>query len=540
VSARLLHELLAASAEAHPNRTAVVDGGRRATYAELEARANRLANLLLDLGVSAGDRIGLYREKQLESLVGIYGALKVGAAYVPLDPQAPAARLAYISSDCDIRVILTGEEKAGTWAGLVAAGSPLETLVLLTDGGHDAVPAPDGVRVVTSSALEGQPETASPTKVDERDLAYILYTSGSTGDPKGVMLSHRNALAFVDWAVDCFDVNPEDRLSSHAPLHFDLSIFDLFAAAKACAPVVLVPPVISMFPAEVVRFIGENEISIWYSVPTILSMLTLRGGLAGGEFPQLRTILFAGEVFPTKYLRRLMELLPHVRFYNLYGPTETNVCTYYEVRPLPAEQTEPIPIGRAITNVDVFAVTEDGRVAAPGEVGELYVRGPTVMRGYWGDPLRTGKVLVRDPSRGESDEYVYRTGDLVQEDENGSYRFLGRRDTQIKSRGYRIELGDVESTLVTHPAVVECAVIAVPDELITNRIRAFVAVREKVVQEADLVRFCAERIPHYMIPESFEFRDVLPRTSTGKIDRQALQSSGRTALPTTREPRAPR
>jgi amino acid adenylation domain-containing protein len=524
VSARLLHELLAASAEEHPNRTAIVDGARSATYAELEARASRLANLLLDLGVAAGDRVGLYREKRLESLVGIYGALKVGATYVPLDPQAPPARLAYITRDCDSRVILTGEDKAGTWAELVSAGSPLETLVVL--GGHDAGPAPADVRIVTSNALEGQPETVSPTKVDERDLAYILYTSGSTGYPKGVMLSHRNALAFVDWAVECFDVNPEDRLSSHAPLHFDLSIFDLFAAAKAGAAVVLVPPVISMFPAEVARFIGEKEISVWYSVPTILSMLALRGGLTGGEFPHLRTILFAGEVFPTKYLRRLMELLPHVRFCNLYGPTETNVCTYYDVPSLPAEQTEPIPIGKAIANVDVFAVTEDSKVAAPGEVGELYVRGQTVMRGYWGDPLRTEKVLVRDPFGGGSDEYVYRTGDLVQQDEDGSYRFLGRRDAQIKSRGYRIELGDVESTLVTHPAVVECAVIAVPDELITNRIRAFVAVREKGVQDADLVRYCAERIPRYMIPDSFEFRDALPRTSTGKVDRQALQSSG--------------
>ena len=179
------------------------------------------------------------------------------------------------------------------------------------------------------------------------DLAYILYTSGSTGEPKGVKLSHRNALAFVEWAVATFDVSADDRLSSHAPLHFDLSIFDLYAAAMAGAAVVLVPPSASSFPAEVARFIRGNGITIWYSVPSVLSMLTLRGGLKGDDFPTLRTILFAGEVFPTRYLRRLMALLSQVRFANLYGPTETNVCTWYDVPVLPEEETGTDPDRKA-------------------------------------------------------------------------------------------------------------------------------------------------------------------------------------------------
>ena len=177
------------------------------------------------------------------------------------------------------------------------------------------------------------------------------------------MLSHRAALTFVDWAVARFRVSVEDRLSSHAPLHFDLSIFDVFAASHAGAAVVLVPPVDAMFPRLVARFIADNEITVWYSVPTALSALVTKGGLAQGAFPKLRTILFAGEVFPTRYLRQLMGLLPHVSFYNLYGPAETNVCTYHEVASPPASDTEPIPIGRAISNVDVFALTEDGKVA---------------------------------------------------------------------------------------------------------------------------------------------------------------------------------
>jgi amino acid adenylation domain-containing protein len=517
----LLHHLLQASAAAYPNRPAVVDGARTMLFSELESRANQLAHFLIQIGVSRGDRVGLYLDKSLESLVGIYGALKVGAAYVPLDPQAPAARLAYIARDCDIRCLLTGKEKGKALNGLMAAGAPLETVIVLNAAAAPVADVQRGVRVFSSQAIDEQPQSVPEEGTIHLDLAYILYTSGSTGVPKGVMLSHLNALTFVDWTVDEFGVRPHDRLSSHAPLHFDLSIFDIFAAAKAGAAVVLVPPAISVFPAEVSRFIRKNEISIWYSVPSILNMLTLRGNLKVGDFPDLRTMLFAGEVFPTKYLRHLMQLLPHVRFFNLYGPTETNVCTYYEVPSLAEGRVEPIPIGKPIPNVEVIAVTRDGGLCAPGEIGELYVRGSTVMQGYWGDPERTANVLSSSPRGDQLHDPVYGTGDLVQEDQDGNYRFLGRRDAQIKTRGYRIELGEIETTLYAHPAVVECAVVAIPDELVTNRIKAYVVPRDHL-QEADLIRFCSERIPRYMIPETFEFLEALPKTSTGKIDRQAL------------------
>lgn len=216
-----------------------------------------------------------------------------------------------------------------------------------------------------------------------------------------------------------------------------------------------------------------------------------------------------------------MRLLPRVRFANLYGPTETNVCTWYDVPPLADDMVEPISIGVAIDDVEVFAVTDDGRPAAQGDTGELYVRGPTVMRGYWGDPERTGRSLVPHPFRTDVSDPVYRTGDLVEEMGDGNLRFLGRRDAQVKSRGYRIELGDVETAIYAHPDVVECAVVAVPDDLVTNRLKAFVVARGDL-DEAGLTRICAERIPRYMVPETFELRDALPKTSTGKIDRQNL------------------
>jgi amino acid adenylation domain-containing protein len=493
----LVNHLLEASARRAPDAPAVVDGERTISYAELDVRANQLANALLELGVRQSDRVALYLEKSIESVIAVYGVLKAGAAYVPLDPQAPPTRLGQIARDSNARIVVTGLEQADT--------SKLGT----------------GLRTLSTADLAGFDIAAPTRQTIDADLAYVLYTSGSTGVPKGVMLTHRNCLAFVQWAAEEFAISPSDRLSSHAPLHFDLSTFDLFAAALAGAPVVLVPRSASTFPSQVRTFIETAEITVWYSVPSILTMLALRGGLPPGALPSLRAILFAGEVFPTRHLRRLMELLPHARFANLYGPTETNVCTWWEVETIPPGHDEAIPIGTAIENVEVFAVADDGSRAKPGQAGELYVRGPTVMQGYLGDPEKTAERLVPNPFGEVLQQLVYRTGDLVQQSADGSYRFLGRRDEQIKSRGYRIELGEIEAALHAHPAVIECAVVAVPDELITNRIEAYVSTREPVTS-GELVGFCSQRIPSYMIPQAFRFTEALTRASTGKVDRRAL------------------
>lgn len=534
---RLLPELLARAADRHPDRTAVVDARGSLTYADLDRRANRLAHVLRGAGVAPGDRVGLYLNKSAAAIVGIYGILKAGAAYVPLDPFAPTARLAYIARNCGLRCLVTEAEKAAAWSEMVAGGAPLETFVVLADragaGGMPSAGGPaaaDGVaglpdaRLLGPDALAAAPETVPPVSGIDQDLAYILYTSGSTGQPKGVMISHLNALSFVEWCVEYFQPTEQDVFSNHAPLHFDLTILDIYVAAMAGAAMVVVPPDASVFPAQLARFIERHAITVWYSVPSILTMLVLHGGLTPGRLPSLRHVIFAGEVFPTKHLRSLMRLLPHAQFTNLYGPTETNVCTYYRVPLLPDDRTEPIPIGRAIRNVEVFAVDETGRRVARGEVGELYVRGTTVAYGYWGDAEKTAKAFLTNPF-GPAADRIYRTGDLVQENADGDFLFLGRKDHQIKSRGYRIELGDIEAAIYSHPDVAECAVVAIPDEVIGNRIKAFVVPRRAGVTEEDLVAACTRLVPKYMIPESFEFVATLPRTSTGKVDRTALAAS---------------
>lgn len=522
MSAFLLPHLLTGSAERVPERTAAVDSDGSVTYADLDARSTRLAHVLRDAGVRPGDRVGLYLPKSIDAIAGLYGIMKAGAAYVPLDPVAPAARLAYIMRNCDIRALITAREKSVSWEALLAAGAPLQTVVV-ADAQTDEVQAPAGIVSFGQDAVASAPAGLCPINRIDLDLAYILYTSGSTGQPKGVMLSHLNALTFVQWCYRYFQATPADVFSNHAPLHFDLTILDLFVAAMGGAAVVVVPPETSVFAVQLARFIEHHRITIWYSVPSVLTMLVLHGSLSPGRLPNLREVIFAGEVFPTKHLRQFMALVPSARFTNLYGPTETNVCTYYSVPPLPEGQTQPIPIGRAIENVEVFALTEDGRRAAPGEVGELYVRGSTTSYGYWGDPERTARAFVTNPL-GPTLDQAYRTGDLVQETEDGDYMFLGRRDHQIKSRGYRIELGDVEAGVYAHPAVEECAVIPLPDEVLGNRILAFVVLRDGGVSEAELAAFCAKRLPRYMIPEKFAVLSQLPKTSTGKVDRAALTS----------------
>jgi acyl-coenzyme A synthetase/AMP-(fatty) acid ligase len=279
-----------------------------------------------------------------------------------------------------------------------------------------------------------------------------------------------------------------------------------------------------MFPIRLAEWIDRHQVSVWYSVPSVLSMMVLHGQLRQHRFERLRMILFAGEVFPVKFLRELMEMVPGREYFNLYGPTETNVITYYQVPPIPPEQSAPIPIGKCCENTDVFALTEDGaRVTQPGEEGELMARGSCVAQGYWGDDAKTLQRFVRNTSQTDFGEIMYKTGDVVSIDTNGNYIYIGRKDDMIKSRGYRIELGDIEAALYSHAEIEEAAVVAVPDEVVGNRIRAIIVLGTAgQLTHSDIRHWCAEMLPKYMVPDIIEFRDKLPKTSTGKVDKAKL------------------
>jgi amino acid adenylation domain-containing protein len=515
--AHVLPQLLSEAAGRFPEKTAVWAQSRTLTYRELEERSSQLAHLLRARGVKNGDRVGLYFSKSVESVVSMFGVLKAGAVYVPLDPHAPVRRIEYIIGNCGLKALITTQSKLQDLSTDLLRGNGF---ILLLDGSNGTLPG----HVISWDSLAAFP-SAEPPFCDsiETDLAYILYTSGSTGDPKGVMLSHRNALTFVDWCAETFRIRSEDRLSNHAPHHFDLSVFDIYNSIQAGATVYMVSEDVALFPASLAAFIEEHGISVWYSVPSALVYLILHGDLEHHSLKSLRLILFAGEPFAIKYLRQLAEIVPSAELYNLYGPTETNVCTYYRVDRSTLPHINQLPIGRACSNTEVFAVTEDDKFIVPGETGELYVRGPSVTNGYWGDPGKTAKAVLMNRFQTHFSESIYRTGDLVTLDSQGEYCFIGRRDSMIKSRGYRIELGEIEAALYAHAAVKETAVAAIPDEKIGNRIKAFVCThRPGMVTKADLQNHCASRIPRYMIPELIEFCDSLPKTSTGKVDRKRL------------------
>lgn len=529
MTAFLLHHLLREAAERDPGSVAVRHGGEQRTYGELAARGGELARLLVEHGVRRGDRVLLHAPKSVGVVEAVYGILGAGAAYVPVEPGSPAPRLAAIAAQCRPSCVVTWSGAAGKLSAEACRQGGVESVLVLDD------PSAFGELPASVASLRdvaaGDGTWPDPGTVDQ-DLAYVLFTSGSTGAPKGVMLSHRNALTFVDWAADAFSLTAGDRLSNHAPLNFDLSILDLYGAARAGAGVTLVPEGLGMFPTRLADLIERERLTVWYSVPSVLTLLLLRGRLAGRELGSLRWILFAGEVFPAKHLRELMRTLPHARYANLYGPTETNVVTWYEVPPLADDRDEPVPIGRACANSDCVVLGEDGLVVdEPGREGILHVRGSTVMQGYWGRPEETAASFVQSPAAEGREELLYCTGDWVRIEDDGDLAYLGRRDHMVKSGGYRIELGEVEAALHAHPSVLEAVAVPIPDEVLGNRIVAVVVADG--VTGTELRAHCASLVPRYMVPEQVAFRRDLPRTATDKVDRQRLAAEQRAASTTT-------
>ena len=514
-----LHHFLDRNACAQPQHDAVVEPGQSAiSYDGLRLLSDRVRDRLVHLGVRRGDRVGIYLRKSIDSVAAIFGILKCGAAYVPVDPFAPPARNAYILDDCAVKTAII-ERRVGEKlrSEISQLGGNIQHPIILDDVG--------GGRFLNEALEREQHKEPAPVVetllTSPEDLAYILYTSGSTGKPKGVMLSHMNGVSYVGWCSEAFEPRPDDRFSSHAPFHFDLSILDIYVPIKHGATLVLIGEELGKDPVQLAQVISAQKISVWYSTPSILTLLAQYGKLEQYSFQSLRVVHFAGEVFPIKHLRALKTLLPHPRYFNLYGPTETNVCTFFELPPkIPEEQTKPFPIGKSCSHVNTKIVNERGQIVRQGEEGELCVTGAGVMVGYWNLAERTANAFLEDTSGVR----WYKTGDIVVEAADGNYVIIGRKDRMVKKRGYRIELGEIETVLYRHPLVKEAAAVALSDEEAGVRIKAFLSCRDgqqpSIIQ---LKRFCSENLPSYMVPDLFAIRESLPKTSTAKIDYQGLK-----------------
>jgi amino acid adenylation domain-containing protein len=510
---RRLDLLLSRSASETPAAIAVEDPGKAfLTYADLEAAAQSIAAILREAGVREGDRIGICAAKSVGTVASIFGILKAQGAYVPVDSGAPPERNLYIFKDCAVRAVITS---ARLLDALNAAGDSPHFVAF----SKVEIPAVADLDLIL--AVRRALGTAEAIPSWAAGLAYILYTSGSTGKPKGVMHSHLTALSFIDWCSVELQPTAADRFSSHAPFHFDLSILDLYVPIKHGARVVLISEERGKQPLQLAPLIAENRITVWYSTPSILRLLVEFGKMERHDYSALRLALYAGEVFPPKHQRALRNLWPHPRYYNLYGPTETNVCTYDQVVDVPPDDfTGPLPIGRACSGDRTRVVDPDGKDVNRGEEGELLVAGGSVMLGYWNLPERNAQAFAEDADGAR----WYRTGDVVVENGAGEYIFLGRRDRMVKRRGYRVELGEIEAALHRHELISEAGVIAVPDAESGVLIKAFVSwTGADTPSIVELKGIAAAALPAYMIPDRFTVVSALPKTSTDKLDYQKMR-----------------
>ena len=513
---QLLTEILDHSVAVAPEKPAFGCAGEYITYAELDRSANQLANTLIGDGMSTGDRIGIYLEKSLYSATAIYGILRAGGVYVPLDPAAPSAKTDAIVGACGIGRIVTSSRQSSRIAALA---SGLSTVV----GGEAGLPQSVSWEAVQSASVD-KPDVA----VAGTDPAYVIFTSGSTGDPKGIVHTHESALAYVVMAAELYDLKPEDRLSNFPPLHFDQSIFDYFSGPLVTATTIILTEAEQLVPASLSKRIEEEQLTIWYSVPFALIQILLWGALDERDI-QLRWVVFGGEPFPLTHLKALMGHWPTARFSNCYGPAETNPCTYYHFDSMAdavvLDETR-IPIGTPCPNVDVLVVDDDDNPVEDGAEGELLVSGPTTMLSYWGgvgdDPAQ---FLVRDDGQGQARRY-YRTGDVVTST-GGVLDFLGRRDRQIKTRGFRVELDEVEAAFSSHDAVAVAGAYPAVDD------SGAVLVRVAVQPVADASTECgldikavrahaSDRLPRYAMPATIDVLSEFPRTASGKINYRKL------------------
>jgi amino acid adenylation domain-containing protein len=503
----LLQEYVATTAAQRGEAIAVAMGDERLTYSELEALSNQLADALVEAGCRPGDRVCLLAPKAPATIAAMLGVLKAGCAYVPVDTSAPPARTA--------RMLRLAEP--------AAAFAMPEAEALLAELRRCSA-LPDALSAITPADAAGRPDRPHRVLQAPSDPAHILFTSGSTGDPKGVVVTHASVTAFVDWAVPYFGIAAGDRLSGLPPLHFDLSTFDVYAAMRAGAELHLVPPG-TILPGQLAQYIERSEVVQLFCVPSMLAYILGHGALPEDGFPALRRILWCGEVLLTSVLREWMARHPRATFTNLYGPTEATIASsYHAVDSMPDERT-PIPIGTACAGEELFVISDDGKPLPDGELGELCIAGVGLSPGYWRNPDATALAFVCDPRPGRVGERVYRTGDLARRDPAGTFHFLGRRDTQIKSRGYRIELGEIERAVGALPAIAECAVVAIG----TNRFEGVTICCAIAVSNGDQPLPAALRsqlrdvLPAYMLPGRWKLLDSLPKNGSGKIDRRAVE-----------------
>ena len=489
------------SADAYPDKGAYADAKKEYTYAAMRDTARRIGSALAGRIGDCKRPVAVYMEKSADCIAAYFGALYSGNFYCPIDAEMPVERIQVIMEVLRPEAVITVPallEKATTFA------AP-EKCVLFSE-----LAAAETDDVLLEKIARG---------VTENDPAYVLFTSGSTGVPKGVLLCHRVLISYLHDLERQFDLGPDDVFGNQAPLYFDISTHDIYGAAYFGAKMVIIPQHLFGFPVKLVEYLNEQRVTTFLWVPSAMGIVAKLKTFRAVKPMYLRHVMFAGEVLPRKQLDYWVEQVPDAVYANLYGPTETFVCTWY-IRTGAEPEDVPLPIGHVVANSETLILDEQGHAVQQGEIGELCLRGNCLALGYYNDPERTAAAFVQNPLHDRYPDRIYRTGDLVREDERGELIYVSRKDFQIKRMGYRIELGEIESAANLVDGVEECACTYLERR---NRITLHYEGRE--LDKAELMACLEERLPRYMLPDRIVFMPALPRNANGKIDRKALQEN---------------
>ncbi|WP_293425224.1 class I adenylate-forming enzyme family protein [Phreatobacter sp.] len=509
----LLHDHLIRSACRSPEKVALVCGRRRVTYDELDASSDALAAHLAVAGVARGDRVMIFADNTVEAVVGFWATLKANAVACLINPLTKADKLDYLLQDCRPAAFITDAHLHAAFGDPVRRATFLKRVVVSGEAGDsEPVRLPRAVRWEVATTAHGAPPV--PRCIDI-DLAAIVYTSGSTGDPKGVMLTHRNMLTACASIASYLELREDEVILNVLPLAFDYGLYQMIMAFSVGARLVLERSF--AFPAQTIRVLSEERVTGLPGVPTVFSTLLGLKSLRSSDLASIRYVTNTGAALPVKHIQMLRELLPAARIYSMYGLTECKRCSY-----LPPEDIDrkPESVGIAIPNTEMWIVDEGGRRLGPGLVGQLVIRGATVMKGYWGKPEATAEKLKPGPLPGEQ---VLHTGDYCRMDEEGYLYFVGRSDEIIKSRGEKVAPKEVENVLMGIAGVKEAAVIGVPDDLLGEAVKAFVVMEQgAAIGEAQIRNECRRRLETFMVPKHIDIVSSLPKTDTAKINKRAL------------------